>query len=105
MYRVRGEFLFDKAEEFMKKLTDGSIEQQKPDGPEIVRAMKSATIDENGFVNWTQRCFCRTPLKHERKTVYDFFFETMKVTVILKHEIIEGVSFMDKLSSAMQKSN
>ncbi|MEM6894890.1 MAG: hypothetical protein AAF554_14445 [Bacteroidota bacterium] len=89
----------------MKKLTDGSIEQQKPDGPEIIRAMKSATIDENGFVNWTQRCFCRTPLKHERKTVYDFFFETMKVTVILKHEIIEGVSFMDKLSSITQKSN
>ena len=39
IYRVKGKFRFDKAHEFFLKLTDGTIEDQKPDGSEIVRAM------------------------------------------------------------------
>jgi len=97
IYHVKGKFRIDKAHEFLLKLTDGTIEQQKPDGPEIVRAMKSATIDEHEMVNWTEECFCPTPLAHERETVYDFYFTNLTTKVTLKHKMMEGVSFIDML--------
>ena len=104
IYSVKGKFRFDKAHEFFLKLTDGTIEDQKPDGSEIVRAMKSATIDEHGMVNWTEECFCPTPLMHERKTIYDLYFTLLTTEVIPNHEIIEGVSFVDNLSSLLKNS-
>lgn len=99
IYRVKGKFDFAAAQEFYQKLTDGTIERQQPDGPEIVRAMKSAMIDETGDVNWTETCFCPIPLLHERETVYDFYFTALIAEVIPNHEVIEGASFIDRLLS------
>lgn len=99
IYFVSGDFIFEKAHEFLQRLNDGSIEQQKPDGPEIVRAMRSATIDDSGVVNWTEECFCPIPLMHERTTVYDLYFSNLETTVIPKHERPPGTSFIAQLSS------
>lgn len=60
--------------------------------------MNRATIDNNGDINWTELCFCPTPLQHERATVYDTYFTDMKTELILNPKIIEGSSFMEKLS-------
>jgi len=64
IYKVKAKFNFEKAKEFHQILTDGTILKQRPDGSEIVDSMNRATIDENGDVNWTEMCFCPTPLMH-----------------------------------------
>lgn len=99
IYRVKGKFNYDVAKEFYQKLNDGTIKKQQPDGSEIIRAMNSAMIDENGDVNWTEKCFCPIPLMHERKTVYDLYFTALIIEVIPNHKILKGTSFIDKLSS------
>ena len=74
IYKVRAKYKKEHANEFFKKLTDGSISNQKPDGNEIVSSMKRAKIIEPGIIAWYEMCFCSSPLKHERSTVYDFYF-------------------------------
>jgi len=100
IYQVKAKFNYDKAQEFYQKLTDGTIEKQRPDGPEIVSSMNRATIDDNGNINWTELCFCPTPLQHERATVYDTYFNDMKTEPISDHKIIEGSSFIEKLATS-----
>ncbi len=99
IYQVKAKFKYDKAQEFYQKLTDGSIKKKQPDGPEMASAMNRATIDDNGNINWTELCYCPTPLKHERATVYDRYFTDLKTEPISNHKIIEGKSFMEKLST------
>jgi hypothetical protein len=98
IYQVKAKFNYDKAQEFYRKLTDGTIDKQRPDGSEIVNSMNRATIDNNGDINWTELCFCPTPLQHERAAVYDTYFTDMKTEPILNQKIIEGSSFIEKLS-------
>ena len=98
LYKVQARFSEDKAEEFYQKLTDGTIEKQRPDGPEIVASMHRATKDPSGLVRWTELCYCPTALKHERATVYDNYFTDMKTEVIDNHEDFEGDSFMESIS-------
>ena len=99
IYQVKAKFNNDKAREFHRKLTDGSIEKQRPDGTEIVSSMNRATIDDKGFINWTEMCFCPIPLQHERTTVYDAYFTDIKTEPIPDHKIIEGKSFMEMLAT------
>ena len=99
IYRVQGTFLYEKAQEFYQKLTDGTIAQQRPDGPEMIASMERARIDDEGRINWTEMCFCPTPLQHERATVYDHYFTNMVTEVINDHEEIEGASFIEQISS------
>jgi hypothetical protein len=42
-------------------------------------------------------CFCPTPLKHERQTVYDRFFSDMEIKVINDYLEFAGESFFDYL--------
>jgi len=98
LYKVQARFIKAKAKEFRQELTDGTIENQRPDGSEIITSMKRATIDDEGNVNWTEMCFCPTPLYHERATIYDKFFTDMKTEVVDDHEEFEGYSFMDSIS-------
>lgn len=98
IYRVKAKFNFDNAREFYQKLTDGTIEKQRPDGHEIVSSMNRETIDDMGNINWTEMCLCATPLQHERATVYDTYFTEMKTEPISDHKEIKGMSFMEKLS-------
>jgi hypothetical protein len=84
-------------EEFYLKLIDGTIENQKPDGQEIVHSMKRAKIIEPNVIQWSEMCFCSPPLKHERETVYDRFFTNIETKVIDKYVEFEGEFFMDFL--------
>jgi len=98
IYKVKAKFNLDKAKEFHKKLTDGTIQKQRPDGSEIVDSMNRATTDAEGFVNWTELCYCPSPLKHERATVYDQYFTDMVTEPIEDYETFKGESFMERIS-------
>ena len=69
LYAVSAKLISDRAAEFHTRLTDGSIAAQRPDGAEIVAAMKRARAAPDGMVRWTETCYCPTPLQHERATV------------------------------------
>ena len=74
-YRVRAQLREETAGEFGRLLRDGTIARQKPDGQEIVESMERAVVTESGTIEWSEVCYCETPLQHERSTVYDRFFD------------------------------
>ena len=73
LYRVRAKIIEQRLGRFYEKLTDGTIDNQLPDGKEIVDSMKRATITTSGVVEWFETCFCSTPLQHECETQYDSY--------------------------------
>lgn len=97
IYSIKAKFIEEKMKEFFQNLTDGTIENQKPDGTEILSSMKRAKIIEPGIIQWSEMCFCSAPLKHERQTVYDKFFSNMEIKNIDDYEEFEGESFFDYL--------
>jgi hypothetical protein len=97
IYSVKAKFIEEKMKEFFQMLTDGTIENQKPDGAEILNSMKRAKITESGIIEWSEMCFCPSPLKHERQTVYDKFFSNMEIKIIDDYTEFEGESFFDYL--------
>ena len=94
IYRVRARFKADTAAAFQRKLLDGSIQAQRPDGPEIVASMNRAVMTESGYVEWSETCYCEPPLQHERATVLDQHFEGLSTEVIDSHQQYEGEPFM-----------
>ena len=74
IYKVRAKIIEEKLRDFYEKLTDGTINSQRPDGEEMVSSMKRAVLTEPGFIEWFEMCFCPTPLQHERATHYDSYF-------------------------------
>ena len=98
IYSIRAKFISEKRKEFFQKLTDGTIENQKPDGTEILSSMKRAKIIDIEMIQWSEMCFCPSPLKHERQTVYDQFFTDMEIKVIDDYVQFEGESFFDYLA-------
>lgn len=101
-YTVTAHFKPETAADFLRKLTDGTIENQKPDGKEIVASMKRAKIGEEGVVRWSEVCYCPTPLEHERATVYDLHFTDIETEVIEGHMEFEGEPFMEHLQKQDQ---
>jgi hypothetical protein len=97
-YAVTARFIPDTAAEFHRLLTDGTVENQKPDGNEIAASMKRAKIDEACVVRWSEVCYCPTPLEHERATVYDRFFDDIATKEIEDYVEFEGDDFMGFLS-------
>jgi len=97
IYSIRAKFVENELKEFFHKLTDGTIENQKPDGAEIIISMKRAKIVEPGVIQWSEMCFCSPPLKHERQTVYDSVFSDMKISIVDDYVDFEGGSFFDYL--------
>ncbi len=97
IYSIKAKFISEKMKEFFQKLTDGTIENQKPDGAEIISSMKRAKITKPGVLEWSEMCFCSPPLKHERHTVYNKFFSDMEIKVIDDYVEFEGESFFDYL--------
>src|SRR6266567_1041108 len=75
-------------------LNNGTIESQEPDGEEIVASMKRAIMTVKG-VEWDETCYCTPPLRHERLTVYDQFFEDMKVEPLTSPLHLHGGRFWD----------
>jgi len=97
IYSVKARFVEDKIAEFYQKLTDGTIQNQKPDGQEIVNSMKRAKITQPNTIQWSEMCFCSPPLKHERETIYNNFLTDMTTKIIDDYEEYDGELFMDFL--------
>jgi hypothetical protein len=98
MYRVTASFKPDTAGDLLRKLGDGTILGQRPDGEEIVHSMNRAVVTDTGNVVWSESCYCATPLAHERATVYDQHFESMTTEEIAGHQEVDGRSFMEHLA-------
>ncbi len=96
-YTVVAKFKEACATEFLGKLTDGTIENQKPDGKEIIASMDRARIDESGLIRWNEVCYCATPLEHERQTVYDHYFLDLKTQQVDEYADVEERPFMEHL--------
>ncbi len=102
-YSVKAQFIEEKLGEFYQKLTDGTISNQKPDGPEIVSSMKRAKITAPKTIEWSEMCFCPTPLKHEQAIVYDSFLTNFKTQTIDDYVEFEGKSFFHFLEKQFKK--
>ena len=103
-YKVSARFRSATATEFQRKLHDGSVLSQKPDGEEIVASMQRAVVTDDGQIQWCEVCYCETPLYHERKTVYDQHFDQFKTEVIDRYESYEGRPFMDYLNEIVAQN-
>ncbi|MFQ5573075.1 MAG: hypothetical protein ACE5EJ_02365, partial [Nitrosopumilaceae archaeon] len=97
IYSVKARFIEEKIGEFYRKLTDGTIQNQKPDGQEIVNSMKRAKITEPNTIQWSEMCFCSPPLKHERETVYNHFLTDMETEIIDDYAEFDGELFFEFL--------
>lgn len=97
IYHVRAKFRSETAAEFLTKLTDGTIANQRPDGPELVASMDRAVVNAEGQIEWSELCYCDPPLAHERATVLDVHFEDIWTYPIESHVQYEGQPFMNQL--------
>ena len=102
-YFVKANLIEEKLEEFYQKLIDGTIENQKPDGQEILNSMKRAKITSSGTIEWSEMCFCPTPLNHERNTVYDHYLKNLETSVIDNYIESDGESFFAFLEKQFQR--
>ena len=103
IYSVKARYIEEKMKEFYQKLTDGTIQNQKPDGQEIINSMKRAKITKDNVIQWPEMCFCSPPLKHERETVYDHYLTNMETKVIDDYVEYAGELFMDFLEKQNRK--
>lgn len=94
IYRVRARLKPGTEAALLARLTDGSVAAQRPDGREIVASMKRAAVSGDGWVRWTETCYCTPPLKHERETVLDTHFEAMEIAPADSHERPGGAPLM-----------
>ena len=84
------------------RLNDGTIEHQQPDGREILASMRRAVM-KGGRVEWEETCYCSTPLRHERMTVYDQFFEDMEIRPLNGTVEMRGDRFWDYLQESSKE--
>lgn len=96
-YRVRGELREETAGELRRLLRDGTIARQQPDGQEIVDSMRRAVVTDDGLVEWSEVCYCPTPLQHERSTVYDRFFDHLTTEPVEGYQSYVGRRFLEYL--------
>jgi len=99
IYAVKARLIEDRAGEFARRLADGSIKGQEPDGGEIVSSMARARIGPDGWVRWTETCYCATPLAHERRTVLDRYFSGIETELVDAHADSEGLPLMERLAA------
>lgn len=99
IYRVKAKYRKEKLPEFYKKLSDGTIGNQQPDGAEIVASMKRARITAPGTIEWYEKCFCPTPLQHERATVYDHYLSDLRTEEAEGYGKVDGEPFWSYLIS------
>ena len=103
-YSIKAQYIEEKMYEFYQKLTDGTIQNQKPDGQEIINSMKRAKITSSKIIQWSELCFCPTPLKHEQATVYDHFLTNLETQTIDDYVEFDGESFFDFLENKYKKN-
>ena len=97
IYKVRARFKAATAADFLAKLTDGTIQNLRPDGAEMVRSMHRAVVAADGSIEWSEKCYCGTPLAHERATVLDTYFEDLTTDLIDDYRGYPGEPFMAHL--------
>ncbi len=96
-YKVCARFRTGTAADFLERLSDGTIQNLQPDGAEMVASMNRAVVSADGSVEWSEQCFCSTPLAHERATVLDTYFEDLSTELIDGYRAHEGEPFMGYL--------
>ncbi len=96
-YKVTASPLKDKMPAFYEALTNGTVQNQKPDGAEIVSAMRQAKFTSPDSIEWYETCFCPSPLQHERETVYDQYLTNIEAQLVEKTGEIEGEAFWSYL--------
>lgn len=104
IYHVQATFRADTASVFLAKLTDGTIGNQHPDGPEIVASMSRAVVNAKEQIEWSELCYCEPPLAHERATVLDLHFIDIWAEPIEDYEQYQGRPFMDHLRALVSKA-
>ncbi|MBA3899475.1 MAG: hypothetical protein H0X62_04565 [Bacteroidetes bacterium] len=97
IYSVTAHYSDEKLKALYQKLMDGSIYSQKPDGLELYFSIKRARITEPGVVKWTEMCFCNTPLKHERETILDKYFDEIETEEVDAYTIFKGTPLIEHL--------
>ena len=98
-YRVNANLMPDRAAAFYAVLTDGTVQNQRPDGDAIASAMKDAKMTGPDTIEWYESCYCVSPLKHERETVYDKYFTDITTELVEQFGDVEGESFWDYLQN------
>jgi hypothetical protein len=93
-YLVRAYPRIESIRRFWTLLNEGTVEKQRPDGQEIVASMQNAVIID-GRAEWTETCYCKPPLQHERSTVYDQFFNDIEIEPLESALKLEGERFWD----------
>ncbi len=96
-YDVKAQLNTSTATVLLRKLTDGTIANQRPDGMEMKRALAAAVITPAGEVRFNIGCYCSTPLAHERATVLDEHFDNLQIDPTGSPEELSGENFMDHL--------
>ena len=102
IYRVIARFKTDTAAELRRRLDDGSIAAQQPDGQEMVDSLHRAVVSESGDVRWSERCYCDPPLAHERATILDHYFDDIVTQPIADYREYDGRPFMDYLGAMVE---
>jgi len=98
LYKVKAKLDKLKMKAFFTALMDGSVTSQEPDGAKIVNAMQKALMPDAETLEWYEVCYCDTPLKHERETVYDKYLHGIETTLVYEiKDDIKGTSFWDYL--------
>jgi len=96
IYKVKAKVIDETIGEFYRKLTDGTVGKQRPDGEEIVASMKSSGP---GAAEWYEMCFCPAPLDHERQTQYNSFFADITTEPADGYGEIQGASLWSYMAS------
>lgn len=103
-YKVRAMLKKDTATELRRRLLDGTIGRQHPDGEEIVDSMHRAVVTDSGDIEWSEVCYCPSPLLHERTTIYDQYFSDLSTELIEGYQRHEGRSFVTYLKELAEAS-
>ena len=99
IYKVKAKIIEERTGEFYRKLADGTVAKQRPDGEEITASMKRAVVTAPGVAEWYEKCFCPTPLAHEQRTQYDFYFTDMTTAEAEGYGEIKGEPLWDYMAS------
>ena len=70
------------------------------DRPKICYLPTASGDGERGIIQWYETCYCATPLKHERGTVYDRYLEDIRTSEVGKYGDVSGESFWSYLQRA-----
>lgn len=104
-YRVRARFREHTAGAFRQALRE-TIPKQQPDGEEIADSMRRAVVTADGVIEWSEVCYCPTPLQHERSTVLDHYFEDLTTETVdgyVKHDGESFLAYLDRLADSMRR--